>query len=254
MATEAQRLLMMSLGKIQGCRQQRGGINLYKSLLVTKVLYRARSIAMNEHTSPSKEQEEQEQQVQQPEDENEDQRVPEMVMHSEPDTHVVTEDTELHDQSRVDYNNEDTEDKENAKPVDSINIKPHNEPLSGPEDFSKSVYQEKAARRVKRRLTEVEQAVDSISPKKQKLEETQPAHEPMQVDLSGLVNRFSNSFTGLLNNDSDNYSNEDTTSEEEGQGHSDSGLHSCSTQIKESFDLLARPIALSVWTIHWLMF
>jgi len=250
MATEAQRLLMMSLGKIQGCRQQRGGINLYKSLLVTKVLYRARSVAMNEHSSPRKEEEAQEQpqvQVQQREEENEDQRVPEMIEHSEPDTHVVTEDTELHDQSHVDYNNEDTEDKENSKPVDNINNKPHNEPLSGPEDFSKSVYQERAARCVKRRLTEVEQAVDSISPKKQKLEEAQPTHEPMQVDLSGLVNRFSNSFTGLLNSDADNhYANEDTTSDEEGQGHSDNGLHSCSTHIKESFELLARPIALSV--------
>ena len=241
MATEAQRLMMMSLGKIQGCRNQRGGINLYKSLLVTKVLYRARSVALTEHASPKKEVEE------------EDQRVPEVVMS---DAHVVPagDDVTQQDDDQCDFYSED---KENSKPVD--NSTPHNEPVDTPEDFTDnnkpSERCQSPARCVKRRLTEVEQAVESISPKRQKVEDNDtqnhPVHEPMQVEqISSLVNRFSSGFTGLLASDSDNYNSEDDT-EEEGQGHSgESSLLSCSTQIKESFELLARPIALSVWTIR----
>jgi len=229
MATEAQRLMMVSLGKIQGCRQQKGGLNLYKSLLVTKVLYRARSVCLSETASPKKEVEE-------------DQCVPDLEMESGPDTHVVDVHEDHVTQPEQDF--DDTQDKENAKPVDNnitLNeqVKASENMLDNKQDNNRP----QAARCVKRRLTEVEQAVDSITPKKQKLEESECQHEPMQVEqISSLVNRFSSGFTGLLATETDSYSND---SEEEDQTV-ESSLLSCSTQIKESFELLARPIALSV--------
>lgn len=45
-STEAQRLIAMSLGKIAMSRQQRGGINLHKNLLVASVLHKARTTYM----------------------------------------------------------------------------------------------------------------------------------------------------------------------------------------------------------------
>lgn len=44
--TEAQRLIAVSLGKIAMSRQQRGGINLHKNLLVASVLHKARTTYM----------------------------------------------------------------------------------------------------------------------------------------------------------------------------------------------------------------
>ena len=50
MATEqAQRLIAMSLGKIAASRNQRGGANLHKSLLVSTVLHKARTTIMMEN-------------------------------------------------------------------------------------------------------------------------------------------------------------------------------------------------------------
>jgi hypothetical protein len=45
-STEAQRLIALSLGKIAMSRQQRGGINLHKNLLVASVLHKARTAYM----------------------------------------------------------------------------------------------------------------------------------------------------------------------------------------------------------------
>lgn len=45
-STEAQRLIALSLGKIAMSRQQRGGINLHKNLLVASVLHKARTTYM----------------------------------------------------------------------------------------------------------------------------------------------------------------------------------------------------------------
>jgi len=242
MATEAQRLMMVSLGKIQGCRQQKGGLNLHKSLLVSKVLYRARSVCLSE-TSPTSSPKKQVE---------EDQCVPDLEMQNEqsekqrePDTHVVDADVHV-TQPEQDFD-DDTQDKENSKPIDSNITANENisENVLGCKSDNSDNNRPPAARCVKRRLTEVEQAVESISPKKQKLEENDCSHEPMQVEqISSLVNRFSSGFTGLLATDTDSYSHEP---EEEDQTV-ESSLLSCSTQIKESFELLARPIALSVWT------
>lgn len=49
MATETQRLIALSLGKIAASRQKRGGINLHKNLLVASVLHKARSAYMMEN-------------------------------------------------------------------------------------------------------------------------------------------------------------------------------------------------------------
>jgi len=240
MASEAQRLMMMSLGKIQGCRQQRGGINLYKSLLVSKVLYRARSVVLSEHHSPRREQ-----QV----EEEEDQRVPEVEV---PEPHVVpSPESEMHE-AEVECDFHDDEDKENSTPVsNAVSGKPHNEPVHTPEDFQDKKDCQAAPRCTKRRLTEVEQAVESISPKKQKLEEyNYPEQEPMQVEqISSLVSSFNSGFTGLLTSDSDNFSSDENSQTDDNNKdiHTpESSLLSCSNQIKESFDILSRPIALSV--------
>lgn len=45
-STEAQRLIALSLGKIAMSRQQKGGINLHKNLLVASVLHKARTTYM----------------------------------------------------------------------------------------------------------------------------------------------------------------------------------------------------------------
>ena len=45
-ATEAQKLIALSIGKIAMSRQQRGGINLHKNLLVASVLHKARATYM----------------------------------------------------------------------------------------------------------------------------------------------------------------------------------------------------------------
>lgn len=45
-STDAQRLIALSLGKIALSRQQRGGINLHKNLLVASVLHKARTTYM----------------------------------------------------------------------------------------------------------------------------------------------------------------------------------------------------------------
>lgn len=260
MATEAQRLMMMSLGKIQGCRQRRGGINLHKSLLVTKVLHRARSVAISENVAAQKE------------EETEDQCVPEMDIKEEEQQQTPTStssplpepvrDHEVEDASAgnpdLDISNEETKDiseyqnKENICPSDN---KPQNYPVRESEDFSDSESKDirPCSRCSKRRLTEVEAAVESISPKKQRIEKDFQEYtpEPMQVEttqISNLVNSFSSGFTGLLASESDNTQSHEVEQSQssEVQGHTDS-LLSCSTQIKESFELLARPIiALSV--------
>ncbi|KAK3088626.1 hypothetical protein FSP39_021465 [Pinctada imbricata] len=49
MNTDAQRLIALSLGKIAASRQQRGGINLHKNLLVASVLHKARTTYMMEN-------------------------------------------------------------------------------------------------------------------------------------------------------------------------------------------------------------
>jgi hypothetical protein len=49
MATEAQKLITMSLNKIAVSRQQRGGINLHKSLLVSHVLMQAKNVYIMEN-------------------------------------------------------------------------------------------------------------------------------------------------------------------------------------------------------------
>jgi len=100
---------------------------------------------------------------------------------------------------------------------------------------------------IKRRISdcdsEVEAAVDSISPKRLKTEfqtadKSTETVEPMQtesVQISNLVSCFSSGFSGLL-----------AASREENCKNSDS-IVSCSTQIKETFESLARPvIALTV--------
>lgn len=254
MATEAQRLMMMSLGKIQGCRHQRGGINLHKSLLVTKVLHKARNIAISE-TAPA-----------QNEEDSEDQKVPEMdlIDEEEQTSESLPEPVSSHateasagkpllDMAKeLTHDNTDNHDKENVSPRNNV---PQNYPVHGPEDFVEqegSNTNKSPSRCAKRRLTEVEAAVESITPKKQRKDGDyeEYATEFMQVEttqISSLVNRFSSGFTGLLASESDNtQSHEEQVNSSEVQGHTDS-LFSCSTQIKESFELLARPIlALSV--------
>ena len=252
MATEAQRLMMMSLGKIQGCRQQKGGINLYKSLLVTKVLFRARSVVYTENAARQQEEELEKEPVVENVVPEEVEPVEEQPQHDSADQEVPDISPDHIEDNQNDFD-DFSQDKENLKPMDN---KPQNHPVSEPEDFSDCEESQKCSRRNKRRLTEVEQAVESISPKKQRLEEDDAQEyeeQPMQVEqISSLVNRFSSGFTGLLASESvDNGSdsdNEDNDATEEGQGHSSdsSSLLSCSNQIKESFELLARPIALSV--------
>merc|ERR1711976_415480 len=124
----------------------------------------------------------------------------------------------------------------------------------------------------KRRLTEVEAAVESISPsKKSKCENdnnnqnyhtlkssttdscnTQASsggNKAEAMQITSLVHSFSAGFTGLLNTDSvpsqqqcDNNTVVSAKDSESGHTSASDSLHSCSTQIKEAFETLARPI------------
>jgi len=116
----------------------------------------------------------------------------------------------------------------------------------------------------KRKLTETESAVESIVSKKARQENdvknesvfssqevfsssTQTGKSDSQVHISSLVHSFSAGFTGLLNSDSSNTvcESEESNVEPIIQGHavaSPEALHSCSTQIKEAYEILSRPI------------
>ncbi|KAK2152003.1 hypothetical protein LSH36_342g01040 [Paralvinella palmiformis] len=266
MAADAQRLIAMSLGKIAASRGQRGGISLHKNLLVATVLSKARTVFMLESYNNM----------------IENRR---LEMEQTRETVKTTENGSLDDRTNMDSKNGertaptdscmyagDTDDatcdaddnKENSAPEVPCDVE--SAPPSG------------CLRCRKRRLTDAaddndtSDVDDSSIPagKRCRTEVTSSERtvEVMQVEsssqITNLVNCFSSGFTGLLNTEccpntastDQGYSSADEeddddevfTSSSSSQCHkSDNSLISCSTQIKEAFETLARPcIALTV--------
>ena len=269
MAADAQRLIAMSLGKIAASRGQRGGISLHKNLLVATVLSKARTVFMLESYNNMMENRRLEMEA----------RETKYTEEQTIDDSSATENQENGDRLKTDScvygnNNNNNDDGESTCDLDD------NKENSAPEapcdvDLTPDAG---CLRCRKRRLTEADvndvNSDDGDIPngKRCKTEvNSERTVEGMQVDgstqITNLVNCFSAGFTGLLNgsNDCHNTSTDlgySSAEEDEGDDDdvftsstttssqcvkSDNSLISCSTQIKEAFETLARPcIALTV--------
>lgn len=281
---DAQRLIAMSLGKIHASRGQRGGINLHKNLLVAGVLHKARSLYMVENYHQLQTQKEvdevAEEAVEDEVCEERDQEVPGSsplaTLPGNQDTHDEEDDEQQADEQEcVSELEEQEEDKENSPPaplssgcdssMDSCEV---SEPINSEKDTlgeSQNLPSETGCQRCgKRRLTEVEAAVESISPvKKSRLsgnsqevytnlktpsEQTSSSSSSPNINkaeamqISNLVHSFSAGFTGLLNDTTGCDSSSISVKDSESHTSASDSLHSCSTQIKEAFETLARPI------------
>jgi len=268
MAVEAQRLIALSLGKISQSRQQRGGINLHKNLLVASVLYKARTVFIMENTRPSRSDSEESSSDEETttvfdryekDSSNQGAPVSGTDYQDEPDSPASPELDQVVPEC-------DDMDKENSYP-DNDDTEVFDQENENSEYISISGNCKKCH---KRRLTDVDSeytshasAPDSVASKKPRLElaesqrdnqcspcEQEQSNGPEAVHITTLVNSFSSGFTGLLNTtDSTSCSPKEgyVSSPPQGQGHSSDSLISCSTQIKEAFETLARPIlALTV--------
>jgi hypothetical protein len=238
---DAQRLIAMSLGKIHASRGQRGGINLHKNLLVAGVLQKARSVCLLEsyhHPSPSSPKEPEPEEAA-PVQEVDDQVVPSVEITDENNTQLLD----------LDRNKENSPPSAEKPAHTRPEFTTHRDTLS--ESRSSSQNSDNGCQRCgKRRLTEVESAVDSITPAAKKCRSESQDYSTcydrhMDVSPSPQIATLVHSFTGLLNSDSSNDQHCET--DEQLTTFSDSNIHSCSTQIKEAFDTLTRPIlAMSV--------
>jgi len=258
MATEAQRLIAMSMGKITSSRSRRGGINLRQNLLVANVLLKARTVyMMANYESMMKARQAQVSQPQKPveaePDSTSDMASDGDVAEEATATDVVdtvdavdttdsdstvTESTEIAE--RLEPATCDT-DKENSSPVKDCTYA-QNTPV--PSGDNKN-----CSRCTKRRLTDVDSSQENT--KKAKVDcvkSSGDSVEDMKTDgayLSNLVHRFNSGFTGLL---SVNSHYDDDSNRGKGQGLSSDGFVSCSTQMKDnSFESISvQPIALAV--------
>lgn len=257
MATEAQRLIAMSMGKITSSRSRRGGINLRQNLLVANVLLKARTVyMMANYESMMKARQAQVSQPQKPvevePDSTSDMASDDDVVEEATDVVVdtvdavdttdndstVTESSEIAE--RLEPDTCDT-DKENSSPVKDCTYA-QNTPVPSGDNKNNS-------RCTKRRLTEVETSQENT--KKAKVDcakNSNDSVEDMKTDgayISNLVHRFNSGFTGLLTVNS-HY--DDDSNRGKGQGLSSDGFVSCSTQMKDSsFESISvQPIALAV--------
>lgn len=251
MATEAQKLIAVSLGKIATSRGQRGGVKLFKNLLVSSVLQKARTAYMMENFQQAvvarKAREEQKNIPEVSEKDTTPEPKPEVTLHE-----LQTAGKE----SSVAVMNEN---KENAIPSENISndMDSKHENSENPEtksDENDSSIDKNCHKCNKRRLSEIHNHVENsdVSPLKRMKYDSNSNTEnrtiqPMETQqITTLVQRFNTGLSGFLSGS--NPTPCETIKAEQNsqvQGHSES--LSCSTQIKEAFETLARPIlALAV--------
>lgn len=296
MATDAQKLISISLGKIANSRTQRGGMSLHKNLLVANVLQKARTVFMEEtfhlmntykvhnNNRPCHESEYQPNgtvdEYQRPPAAayvstgapvaygggNAYYAVPESCdsNYVDDDSATVSDlDTDL-ENDNSDHSEEDN--KENSPVADDLVLLSHNEnhrEVLGDSDSRQNSSWPSRCRKRRRAVTEVEEAVNSILPKRikrdsgydsdveynynatsnyrhteyrisnnlQQQHQHQPDDSAMDVEqISSLVTIFSSSFTGLI-------------SKAEGKlTRSLSTPDLCSKQAKEGMDLISMPV------------
>ena len=265
MAVEAQRLIAVSLGKISQSRSQRGGINLHKNLLVASVLYKARTVFIMENTRTTSQSDSESSDEESTTWDSTDGEHSEGAPASgtdRPDGEAPIVSPASLDQVVPEF---DDVDKENSFPDDNDDAEVFESENSSP-DYPKLGNCQKCH---KRRLTDVDSEYtthdsagdNNVVSKKPRLElaesqrdnqyghcEQEQSTGPETVQITTLVNSFNSGFTGLLNTDSPCSPKEAyVSSPPQVQGHSADSLISCSTQIKEAFETLARPIlALTV--------
>ena len=271
MATDAQRLIAVSLGKIANGRGQKGGINLHKNLLVAGVLHKARTVIMIENyqvvMQSRARQVGTQNNYQQSQRENE--TVPESCSEghlNRPGTPIIAADSpnpgqvakrlagnsESHSQElTVKSQRIDTSDKENSSPngqSDQPSSKKldSNSPTVGILDNKSDTQNPRGQclRSVKRRHTDssTSDKPEDCSVKRPKTEEKseeKTGPEPMQTEtqITNLVACFNTGFSGLLNH----------IGSSESDSSSDGHITSCATELKSGFSSIPTPVlALSV--------
>ncbi len=282
MAVEAERLISMSMGKIHASRSQRGGINLHKNLLVATVLHKARTVYMMEsYNSMMRARKSDSEGTEEPSvSQLMDTTTPSVQASEQP--HVTPDST--HAAGAEEAQNGDVEqpaqdNKENSPPArESCRETSQSSKQTGEvSESSMELGEQNCGRCAKRRLTEIADSSNvqntSVAPapsKKAKLDSGEyqsvgyqdqqcqtDAPVPNTTQITNLVHSFSSGFTGLLSGSltavpspqqCDLEEGEDSVFSDSQSSHSsDTGLISCSTQIKEAFETLARPIiALTV--------
>ena len=251
MSEQAQHLVALSMNKIQSARGKKAGLNLHRSLLVSTVLFKAKTaIIMAKYnmkcdyqitaddTSDAEEYDD---------DSDDDQQVPDI------DTDSESYDTT--DSSEPDIC--DLDNKENSAPIVASTAEwRENNVLSSSSNATGESNQDiKCNKCVKRRLTEVECAVESITNKRQCTESDgvqssesdrqAAAQEPMDcAQVSTLVDSFHCGFSGLLTENQSLNSGGGGSTASANQGLSDA-FSTCSTQIKDAL-AVTQPIMLSV--------
>lgn len=276
MAADAQRLIAMSLGKIAASRGQRGGISLHKNLLVATVLTKARTVFMLESYNNMMENRRLEMEA------RETKSPEKQTIDDSPATENDQKGARLQTDSCM-YSNNNNNNRDHEHGACRVDDNKENSAPEVPCDVDLAP-DTGCLRCRKRRLTEADDndvngdAAGGDLPigKRCRKDVTSERNvEGMQVDgstqITNLVNCFSAGFTGLLNanndchntstdlgyssaeeddaddDDDDDVFTSSTTTSSSQCIKSDNGLISCSTQIKEAFETLARPcIALTV--------
>uniref|UniRef100_T1IJP8 Uncharacterized protein n=1 Tax=Strigamia maritima TaxID=126957 RepID=T1IJP8_STRMM len=206
MATEAQKLISISLGKITNFRIQRGGMSLHKNLLIASVLQKARTVFMEETLTV-------------------------MNVYSPAEDEALEEPNPVHETPpSVDRGycgqSEKENDKENSVSDDGEKIA-HGcvEPFADSDERNNRTWPP-SARCLKRRraVSEVEEAVNSILPKK-------PKTDACYTDELLSAESSSSSFTGLL-------SKADASKMSRPLSMTDL----CATEVKDSIELISMPV------------
>jgi len=288
MALNAQQLITLSIGKITGSRSQRGGINLRKSLLVASVLHSARAFyyeemcnRMEENISINSSSSEETENTKDWED-----NATEMSTDNEKEESTCDQELPRVPASCERCCGEDTADKENDSPMvacesgdskidneaGNVEDRLHENVSSSPSD--RNVLQDRTsyennskmtvvnvtvectpepAGKLKRKLTETEEACENILPKKAKTEiSTELCENKTYIELktesssniSSLVNIFRSSLHGLSGAEGDNsnsFNSQRTVSSS--TNHLALQQSTYVAPISRTFDSISTPIA-----------
>ena len=284
-SVEAQQLVALSLGKIAASRATRSGINLHKSLLVSSVLYKARTaILMEKYRASMVDYSDNESDTTSGESDISEEQSLECKEASAPAEGEMTDNNNQTGQDgdayseNLENDSEIPEDKENVRPsceftTPSVEVKSplnascvlgstENILTKSSQDSDKEIT--KCERCTKRRLSSVDGEDSDSSPvKRVKQDENTPVRsqssdcdeQPMdQTQITHLVDSFNSGFDSLLSTPNCVSQQVQTCTDynigispkSQVQGFSEAFSY-CSSQIKESFDTLTSPIiALTV--------
>lgn len=215
MATEAQRLISVSLTKIAASRQQRGGISLHRNLLVASVLYKARAVMLAEGSYRFQQQQQQqiascEIQQQAADDDEDDAVVPnedEECLEAGDDVITDNSDDSLLSTKQQELHNTYSSTPDSLLPTVLLTMEDETAsqgPQSNCDNKVSSAAEQKSVRTtscaLKRRSSEllvVSQSTETsecegVECKKSKTDDSEP------VPISNLVNCFNSGFVGLL--------------------------------------------------------